>query len=379
MPSLFSPSPLRTPATAGARLFLPLWVGAALLALAAAGCDTGVAPTAQTGAPPPEVAFSQSAATVTEGDSTASIDVFLSRSVGSAVSVDVLYGNEASSTDPSDLNLPGSDEPGFVVRTVTFPASAPDSASQTLTFTVTDDVSGEDREEAFFALQNLSSPGRVQLGDPKEFRLEIGFPTLEQVRTQDLGDRVSFRATVTRARGAFTYLQDDSGPTGATGFTVRQTGGDFNAAVAGGDIGPGTRLRVSGTLGQFSGLLQINEDGLADYEILEQGEAPEPQTVTLADLEGEAGEAYEGELVRVEGLTFGASGTFSSGTNYDVSDGTGSLVARIPNASDTQLAGDPIPSGSVTFVGVLGQFNDFSGRESDGGYQLLLIDETDLR
>lgn len=353
---------------------LTLWLAMLLLL---AGCDTGIDPNADPGDDGPTVQFATSATTVTESDSTASLTVELVNPDGVPVSVDLLFAQDAGNADVRDLNLPGDPEAnGLVLRTITFPGTPEAPNEETFTFDVTDDDNAEPRETAQFALQNLATRGGATLGDDRVFRLEIGFPTLREVRDEnDLGDLISVQATVTRARGSFTYVQDESG----AGLTIRQTSGAFNQAVGSGDIAPGTQLQVTGTLDTFAGLLQINEDGLNDYSILGQGETPDPTTVTLADVSGETGETYESSLVRIENLTFSTGGSFANGTNYDVSDGTATLVARVPNAGDTELGGTPIPSGPVTFTGIVGQFNGSFDSNANGGYQLLLINADDIQ
>ena len=357
--------------------FIGLFLLAGLLWV---GCDSGTPPNADAGDATPTVEFAAQGATVTEGDGVGEVSVVIRNPDGEPVSVDVLLALSASSDglEPADLNLPDVSANGTVVGTVTFPADASDGDTHTLTFDITDDEEGEEREAARFALQNLATRGAAQIGETNEFTLEIGFPTLQEIRNQrEGGDLVTFQATVTRARGNFTYMQD-----GTAGFTLRQTGGGFQADVSSGAIAPGTVLQITGRISFFAGLTQINGEDLESYEILGQGDVPTPQAVTLSEVAGEAGEAFEAELIRVANLTFAdAGGTFAAETNYTVTDDEGGqLVIRIPDAADTQLVGEPIPTGTVLFEGVVGQFHGFDfNEEPDGGYQLLAIDANDIR
>jgi hypothetical protein len=368
----------------------PLWVAclplaALALLLSLAACDSGVSPDEAQPEGRTTVAFAANSLTLTEQDSTATVEVVLStpddRPVGQPVSVDVLFAQGASTADAADLGLPPADDlSGIVLTTITFEADAEGGASQTLTFDIADTDDAEGRETAIFALQNLTTRGTATLGDDAVLRLEIGFPTIAEVREEFADGDQSFtvQGVVSRARGAFTYLQDDPATTDGEigGLTIRQPGGAFSTEVASGAIQPGTRLQVTGTLSYFAGLAQINEDNLTGYQILEQGEPPAPQSVTLADLD----EDFEGELVEVTGVVFASSGTFAGSTNYDVDDGSGGdIVARVPGGSDSQLGGTAIPSGPVTIEAVLGQFHGFDFDDlPDTGYQLLLIDDGDL-
>jgi DNA/RNA endonuclease YhcR with UshA esterase domain len=195
--------------------------------------------------------------------------------------------------------------------------------------------------------------------------------TVASARTAGSETEATVTVTVTRAFGDFARVQDDSGPTGASGFYIRQTGGAFKTDVQEGTIQPGTQLALTGTIGEFNGNLQINEDDLAAYRVLGQGSPPAPQSVTLSDLVSN-GEDYEAELVEVTGLTFpSASGDFSNGASYDVSDGSTTFTFRVQGGSETQVGGEPVPSGSFTYTGVVGEFN--------GTYQLIPIFPSDYQ
>ena len=203
------------------------------------------------------------------------------------------------------------------------------------------------------------------------------FPTLSHAqipiadaRSQGVGATVTVEGTVSRAFGDFVRFQDASGPTGASGLVVRQTSGDFFDDVQDGTITEGTQLQVTGTLSEFNGLLQINEGDLSSYSVQGQGAVPSAQSVSLADLAA-AGEDYESELVSVSGLSFeDAQGTFQNSTSYPVSDGSAALTFRVQTASETELAGTPIPEGGFNYTGVIGEFNT--------SYQLIPVHPSDL-
>jgi hypothetical protein len=198
--------------------------------------------------------------------------------------------------------------------------------------------------------------------------------SLDEARALPVGTPVFFEARVSRAMGDFTRVQDATG-----GITIRQTEGPFNADVADGTIGPGTVLQVAGTTSEFRQLLQINGDDLQSYEVLGTVAPPEPQLVTLAELAAD-GEDYESELIEVVNLIIDPDGdtVFQPATTYGITDpslGDGSVVLRTPNAEDTAIDGEPIPTGLATFTGVLGQF-DFD--DPAAGYQLLPVQADDV-
>lgn len=197
--------------------------------------------------------------------------------------------------------------------------------------------------------------------------------TVAEARQAGAGETVTFEAVVGRARGAFIYAQDET-----AGITLRQTQDAFRDSVDAGAIRPGTRLRVTGELSEFRHLLQINQGDLDAWEIIGQEDAPAPVTVTLQDL-AENGEEYEGRLVRVEGLEIASDDeVFGAASSYDIFDATtddGEVELRVPNESDTQIVGQPIPQGTFVFEGAVAQF---SFDDPAAGYQLMVVDETDI-
>lgn len=338
---------------------------ASALVLGWAGCDSGVPPGTE-GDDATTVQFASSGAAVTIADETASIDITISNPDGQSASVEVLFAQASSTADATDLGLPESDENAIVVETVSFPASAEDGDTQSVTFDIGGDEPIEDRLTARFALQNLETGGSATIGTPREFELSIGFPTIREVRTSNnLGDDVTVQGTVTRIDDGTAFMQDDSG-----GIAV------FDDTFSGG-VSPGDLVIVSGELDVFAGLLEIVNVGSEGFTVVSSDNEVSATTTTLAELE-ENGEDFEATLVRVEGMSFEDSGTFQSETNYTVSDGSGGGVQlRVPAGSF--YVGEPIPSGEVTFEGVLSQFNGaFDSIEPNTGYQMLALQEGDI-
>ncbi len=204
--------------------------------------------------------------------------------------------------------------------------------------------------------------------------------TINQVRQESNGTSVFTLGVVTRVDGQNVFIQDESGPTGASGIVVRN--GDLADDVRDGGIdpNPGDRIQVSGELGAFSGLLQISSN--VQYTVDQTGVGlPSPQSVSVSDLLNGGGEDYESELITISGLTVdgGGDSNFQGGKNYDATDSSGDTVTlRI--SDNSFYVGEPIPGGSVTFEGVLSQFNGgFGGaREPDEGYQTLPLIDGDL-
>ena len=201
---------------------------------------------------------------------------------------------------------------------------------------------------------------------------------IDAARARAVGSTVSVLAYVARAKGAFTYLNDGTG-----GIAVRQTSGPLFEAVQSGAVRPGTVVRVEGVTSEFRGLLQINNADLTRIEIANDvGENVNAfaEQVTLEQIVADP-ESYESVLVAVTDVTIGGGtgGTFTAATSYSADDGTAPaspVVVRVPNAADTEVPGQPIPTEPVVVLGVVGQFTQAT--PAVDGYQLLVIEDYDV-
>lgn len=181
---------------------------------------------------------------------------------------------------------------------------------------------------------------------------------------------VTLSGTVTRAFGDYVRLQDESGDIGASGIVVRRTTGPFHDAI-GNDIVAGTQLEVAGTISDFNGLLQINEQNLDRYEITGDADVPDPLTIDVSTMASE-GLAYESVLVRVEDLEFqGDAEEFEQQSDYVVEQDGSTAAFRVQRPSETELPGTAIPQAPFNYEGVLGQYS--------GEPQLLPIRTSDLQ
>ncbi|MFU8811311.1 MAG: T9SS type A sorting domain-containing protein, partial [Balneolaceae bacterium] len=95
-------------------------------------------------------------------------------------------------------------------------------------------------------------------------------------------------------------------------------------------------------------------------------ELVEPQLITLADMN--AG-GFESQLVTVNNVAFQSTGSFQGGTNYDISDASGSGELRI-DQNATDLVNAAIPAEPVEITGVVDRFA--------GTFQLKPRDSNDI-
>ena len=360
----FSSPPLMNTSTLP---FILLLAGAFLLA----GCDSGSVPD-DVGANT-AVTFTSASETVSEDAGTVTFEVDV-RDVGfKTFSVD-LVRSDASTVESSDIEAPST-------TTLEFAESTTSGDSRTFEIAINDDNLHLEGTET--VVYELANPTNAAIGENSTFTVTIedneadigAAQTIADARGQALGTDVTVRGVVTRKEGSNIFIQDESGPDDVSGIVVR----DDNLADAydNGTIQPGDLLQAEGELDAFSGLLQVSGD-VSFYEIERGTQAlPAAQTVTVAELLGGGGEAYESELIAIEGLTIDAGGETvfpTSSTNFDnTSDASTDAAITLRVTDDSFYAGQPIPTEPVTYTGILGQFNfGFGGaREPDEGYQLL--------
>jgi phosphatidylserine/phosphatidylglycerophosphate/cardiolipin synthase-like enzyme len=139
-------------------------------------------------------------------------------------------------------------------------------------------------------------------------------------------------------------------------------------------ISPGDSVTITGKVTHFRGLTQIDFNlGGASAVVHSNGKFIDPQIITVADIinqQWNGFEEYESKLVRINNVVITGSGNFSGGTsgqNYPINDGTGTIDIRIDES--VNIVGTPIPSGAVDIIGVLSQFK--SSAPYNSGYQLM--------
>ncbi len=176
---------------------------------------------------------------------------------------------------------------------------------------------------------------------------------IADARTYGIGQTVTISGVVTNGAelGTIRYMQD-----GTAGLAA------YGSAVNG--VNRGDSITVSGPLIEFSGLLEISPAS----NVVNHGPAvvmPSPLQIPITS----AGEPLESELVQLDNVTFVQTGNFAGGSStVQVTDGTNTLDIRV-NGS-TNIAGTAIPTGPVSLVGLLGQYNT--------NYQIIPRDLNDI-
>lgn len=185
---------------------------------------------------------------------------------------------------------------------------------------------------------------------------------LDMRENYNIGQTVTVTGVVTSDDnlGSVRYLQD------ATAGIALYPGQDWSAWDATPQMGDS--LSVTGEITEYNGLLEVGPN-LTAVEFFGAGTLPEPLEITPAQM----GENLEGQLVRVNGVTFPLAGMFITGNNtYDftASGETGVIYVRTSNS----LVGEELTGCEVDMLGIVSQFS-FDGF---GGYQLLPRGPVDL-
>ncbi len=264
------------------------------------------------------------------------------------------------------------------------PDSATVNAGDSTRFAVTFKPTAVKAYSASLFLANNSGSGKV---DTVTLTGNGKVMTLAQVRKAPIGTPIAFQATVSRARGRYTYVQDT-----AAGLVIFQSSGPLRDSVTSGFIRKGDRMLVGGKTTLFNNLLEISgASSLTAFSRVSRGDTAtiRPVTVTLTQLKN-AGEQYESRLVKVSRLLLpgNADTLVKAGKNYTVTglspDTTTAVTlytASASNAGDSQVDSTAIPknpAGKVwlfTFTGPIGQY---SPSDSTKGYELMAVDSGDV-
>lgn len=143
----------------------------------------------------------------------------------------------------------------------------------------------------------------------------------------------------------------------------------------------GDSVLVKGRLEQFYGLTQINVNAPGGVvSLIKQNSKYDTIIVTIKDIINQNWqeiEVYEGQLIRINNVTIQAAGSFQGNRNYTIYDNTATLTNGLRiDADASSLVGQPIPTGPIDIIGILGQYKTSAPYNS--GYQLLPRGVNDL-
>lgn len=168
---------------------------------------------------------------------------------------------------------------------------------------------------------------------------------------------------LTTTSGSLFYIQDET-----AGIAVFVSGGAGKVPPA------GAKVRVTGPLGHYNGLLEMNLAASNPQhgwlQLSTANPLPKPVPLEFAwQNDALVIEPYEGRYLVASNVWIDlTTPTFASGSNVTITNELGeTMVLRVDARTD--IAGQPKPKTPVTILGVLGQFDTADPRT--GGYQLL--------
>ena len=190
------------------------------------------------------------------------------------------------------------------------------------------------------------------------FTANAQVPTISQVRASSLNGTVTATGVVSSGSSLgnnIRYFQD------ATGGLVAY-GGSYN------NVNVGDSITVTGPLVEFSGLLEIGSGGTAPGVVVNHGPAVIPVTPLTIAMSA-INESKEAMLVRLDNVRFQETGTFANNTNYTLVN-VANPSQTIQFRGNTPVAGQAIPTGALTVVALVSQFNT--------NYQLIVRNISDI-
>jgi uncharacterized protein YdeI (BOF family) len=154
------------------------------------------------------------------------------------------------------------------------------------------------------------------------------------------------------------------------GAFVADASGGIAVLVEDGTVARGQRLRITGELDdRFS--QRTLRAAAADVALLGPGADPAPLTVAT----GSVDETVEGRLVSVAGSLVGSASALTTGTAFDLDDGSGAVRVVVQTATGIGLA-SWAPGAHVELTGVVGQ-RDSTGTGVEG-YRVMPRDPDDV-
>jgi hypothetical protein len=170
--------------------------------------------------------------------------------------------------------------------------------------------------------------------------------------------------------------------TGNSEFFIQDGTGGIAVFVSGGSYVPdqGTVVQVTGPLGQFDGLLELNlVASNPDHSVTAIGGGPLPAP-QIFNFSSSANipfmEATEGSLVVVSNVYLGSTNSSFVSGNVTLTNLSGQTFTLFVHANSTDIIGQSIPPFATSIIGVLSQFKSTAPYTS--GYELDITQSSDL-
>ncbi len=176
--------------------------------------------------------------------------------------------------------------------------------------------------------------------------------TILEARNMVIGSVVTVKGIVTNGPelGIIRYFQDNTAGIAAYGATLNS-------------VNKGDSVTITGTTTNYNQLIEMNP--LTSVVVRSTGN-PVPAPIVITP--GQIAEQYEAMLLKINNITFvDAGGTFAGNKKYQFTSNGESGYIYV-KTSQTDIVGQPIPSGLVSLTAICSQFDYTS---PTAGYQLL--------
>ena len=176
--------------------------------------------------------------------------------------------------------------------------------------------------------------------------------TILEARGMSVGSVVTVKGIVTNGAefGVIRYMQDNTAGIAAYGSATMVAN-------------RGDSVSVTGQLKDYNQLLEI--DPVTSFTVLSTGN-PVPAPIVITP--GQISETYESRLVKIKDVIFTDAGTLFTGDKKYEFTSNGQSGFIFVKSNQTDIVGQPIPSGNVNITAICSQFH-YSN--PNAGYQLL--------
>ena len=201
-----------------------------------------------------------------EGGGSLALTVRYKSPDGSSVTADVAFRADLSTASAGDLG-------SYSTQTVSFPSSAPDGATRTVTVALTDDAEVEETEEAIFQIENVESAGQARPGIQSASLLELKDNDSPLALNEILADPPSGPEGDANQDGARSATEDEfveiyntsaSKSVDLSGYELKDAAGAKHVFPGGTSLGPETSVVVFGggaPAASIPGLVQTASSG----------------------------------------------------------------------------------------------------------------------
>ena len=235
---------------------------------------------------------------------------------------------------------------------------------------------------------DLDNDGITWENDPDDqdidgSRLDVGYghdrdPNIAEIRQGQLGNTYTAMGIINsnnQSGGSYTGLSMQDHSAGIVIYIDSET---HDPDVI--NLKPGDEVRITGVLGEYRSLLQLQPETLDDVEILsEHNSLPHYQIISISDFNTDP-ESFESELIHFPFVSIESEGwPLNEGSNgfFTISDGQSATNVFIDG--DFDIDGNPAPYNPISMSGLGNQYDNYQLKPQsyldinlmlDGGFEV---------